>query len=64
VDHGIAKQVVELFEENTSQKLDEILKTVKLEHHFSVTEIDSVKKEAEALLTLELLEPERHVDVC
>ena len=64
MDHGIAEQVVELFEETVSQKLDEILTTVKMEHHFSNTEIDSIKKEAEALLTLELLEPERHVDVC
>jgi hypothetical protein len=64
VDHCIAEEVVELFEESNSQNLEEILKTVKLEHHCSNTEIDSVRKEAEALLTYELLEPEGHVDVC
>ena len=64
MDKGIAEEAVELFEESKNQKLEEILKTVKLEHHCSNTEIDSVKKEAEALLTYELLEPEGHVDVC
>ncbi|MEL7562412.1 hypothetical protein [Dehalogenimonas sp. 4OHTPN] len=64
MDHGIVEEVVELFEEDSSSHLDEILKTVKAEHHCSETEIDSIKKEAETLLACELLETERHVDVC
>jgi hypothetical protein len=64
VNQEIAEEVVELFEKSKNQKLEEILKTVKSEHHCSNAEMDSVKKEAEALLTYELLEPEGHVDVC
>lgn len=44
MDHGIVEEVVELFEEDSSSHLDEILKTVKAEHHCSETEIDSIKK--------------------
>jgi hypothetical protein len=64
MDQGTAKQVVELFETSDNRSLEQVLKTVKVKYHCSNKEIDSVRKQAESLLTSELLEPEKNVDVC
>jgi len=64
MDHGTAEKVVELFETSNNRSLEQVLKTVKVKYHCSTKEIDSVRKQAESLLTCELLEPEKNTDVC
>ncbi len=59
-----AEQAVELFEESRYIHLKDALNFVKGTYHLSLAELAKVKKLAENLLTWELLEPQRAVDVC
>ena len=61
---GVAEKVVELFEDNKYRCLKDVLKIVKSVYHLSGKELIKVKELAENLLTYEMLEPERLVDVC
>ncbi len=59
-----AEQAVELFEENRYNSLNDVLSIIKRTYHLSKAEFAKVKKLVERLLTWEMLEPERSVDVC
>ena len=59
-----AEQAVELFEENRYKSLKDVLSVIKRTYHLSKVEFAKVKKLVERLLTWEMLEPERSVDVC
>jgi hypothetical protein len=59
-----AEQAVELFEESRYKTLKDALNFIKSTYHLSKQELIKVKRIAESLLTWEMLEPERSVDVC
>lgn len=59
-----AEQAVELFEEGKYGRLKSVLRIIKRTYHLSKAELAKVKKLAENLLTYQMLEPERAVDVC
>ncbi len=59
-----AEQAVELFEESKYKSLKDALVFIKSTYHLSRAELAKVKRLAESLLTWELLEPQRAVDVC
>ena len=59
-----AEKAVELFEESRYTSLKDILKIIKRTYHLSRAELVKVKRLSENLLTYEMLEPERSVDVC
>ena len=60
----IAETVVGIFETSNRYRFEDVLKLVKKQYHISASELKKVKREAEILLTYDLLEPERSVDVC
>ena len=59
-----AEEAVELFEESKYSTLRDVLNIIKRTYHLTRTELVKVKRLAERLLTYEMLEPERSVDVC
>jgi len=64
VFESAAQQAVELFEQSTYRRLKDVLDIIKRSYHLSKIELAKVKRLAENLLTYEMLEPERSVDVC
>ena len=59
-----AEEAVELFEESKYSTLRDVLNIIKRTYHLTRAELVKVKRLAERLLTYEMLEPERSVDVC
>jgi hypothetical protein len=59
-----AEQAVELFEENRYKSLKDVLSIIKRTYHLSRAEFAHVKRLVERLLTWEMLDPQRSVDVC
>jgi len=59
-----AEQAVELFEENRYKSLKDVLSIIKRTYHLSRAELVKVKTLVERMLTWEMLEPQRSVDVC
>ena len=59
-----AEEAVELFEESKYSNLRDVLNIIKRTYHLTRAELVKVKRLAERLLTYEMLEPERSVDVC
>ena len=59
-----AEKAVKLFESNTNRRLKDALFMVKRIYHLSNRKLAKVKSLAEKLLTYQMLEPERFVDVC
>ena len=59
-----AEKAVELFEGHDYWSLTRALKIVEKEYHLDGKETKEVRHQAELLLTHELTEPERSVDVC
>jgi hypothetical protein len=64
VFENAAEEAVELFEESDDKSLKDVLNIVKQHHHLSKAELVAVQAQSEKLLTWEMLEPERSVDVC
>jgi hypothetical protein len=59
-----AEQAIELFEESRYKSLKDVLNIIKQMYHLSKTELGKVRRLVQKLLTYEMLEPERSVDVC
>ena len=59
-----AEQAIELFEESRYKSLKDVLNIIKQMYHLSKTELAKVRRLVQKLLTYEMLEPERSVDVC
>ncbi|AKG53768.1 hypothetical protein DGWBC_1113 [Dehalogenimonas sp. WBC-2] len=59
-----AEKVVGLFETTDKYGFEEVLNFVKKQNHISAHDLEEIKRQAEIILTYDLLERERGVDVC
>lgn len=59
-----AEKVVGLFEKSEKYGFEEVLNFVKRQNHISADDLGDVRRQAEVILTYDLLEHERGVDVC
>ena len=59
-----AEKVVGLFEKSEKYGFEEVLNFVKRQNHISADDLEDVRRQAEVILTYDLLEHERGADVC